>query len=135
MKQLLFSGILLYASAVDARCQIVPNHVLILLFITGMIHAGMYSLQGLALAFLPLYTAALLSPSLGGGDVKFAALCGFVMGMPVLYALLIGLTIFLIGHPLYCRFRQKPIKGTSLPLVPFLAFGCLIISISQRSFL
>lgn len=126
MKLLLFSGILLYASAVDLRSRIVPNHVLILLFITGMIHADLYSLQGSALAFVPMFTAALFFDSLGGGDIKFAALCGFVMGLPVLYALLIGLTAFMVGHPLYCRFRQKPIKGTSLPLVPFLTFGCLI---------
>jgi Flp pilus assembly protein protease CpaA len=129
LKTAVFAAVLLYASAVDIRTRTVPWHVLGLLFGCGLIGAGTYSLAGAALAFLPLFITALLSPGLGGGDVKLGALCGFVMGPPVLFGLVGGMAGFLMFLPLYCRARQLPMKGTSLPLVPFIAAGCLVVQV------
>lgn len=85
------------------------------------------SLAGCASGFLILLAAAMLSKGgtgLGGGDIKLAAVTGFIYGPRrmletlMLAALLAAAAALLIG----CRHRDKAL---SLPFVPFIAAGSL----------
>ena len=91
------------------------------------------SLAGCASGFLILLAAALLSKGgngLGGGDIKLAAVMGFIYGpyrmleILMLAALLSAAASLAVG----CRRRDKPL---SLPFVPFMAVGSLATLIAS----
>ncbi len=124
LKWSLFFGVMIYASAVDIRRRIVPTHVHILLFLIGLLGFRMDSLIGLVLGFLPLAVVALCQGNLGGGDVKIAAMYGFVMGASILPSLLIGTLSCLILTPILRRVKKAK---EGIPLVPYLSFGCAAI--------
>ena len=88
------------------------------------------SLAGCAAGFLILLTAALISKGgagVGGGDIKLAAVTGFIYGpYRMLETLMIAAllsacaTLFIL-----CRHKGKA-SPLSLPFVPFIAAGSLI---------
>lgn len=122
MTELLFVGTMVYASYRDIKVRLVETPVYIALGAIGLMQLNMQSITGLLLAFLPLLLVGLCT-DLGGGDIKFAAMCGFVLGgTTVLPALLIGLLAACILVPTY-RAITKAEQGASFPLVPFLSFG------------
>lgn len=91
------------------------------------------SLAGCASGFLLLLAAAMLSKNgtgLGGGDIKLAAIIGFIYGpyrileILMLAALLCGCSALVIG----CRRRDKTL---SIPFVPFIAAGSLATLIAS----
>ena len=91
------------------------------------------SLAGCAAGFLILLTAALISKGgagVGGGDIKLAAVTGFIYGpyrmleTLMIAALLSACAALIIS----CRRRQKKL---SIPFVPFIAAGSLITLIAS----
>ena len=91
------------------------------------------SLAGCASGFLILLAAAMLSKGgtgLGGGDIKLAAVTGFIYGpyrmleTLMLAALLAAAAALMIG----CRRRDKTL---SIPFVPFIAAGSLATLIAS----
>ena len=124
-----FAAVLIIASGVDIRSRTVPKAVLLALLAVGLIGVSLTALAWAALIFVLMFGTALACPDLGGGDVKFGTMCAFVLGdSKILFALLMGLMICMIWAALYCFIRHKPLRGTSMPLVPFLSFGCLLIN-------
>ncbi len=90
------------------------------------------SLSGFAAAFLILLATALASKNgtgIGGGDIKLAALLGWVYGairiIPVL--LLSAGLASIVSLIIRRKARDSPL---SLPFVPFLAVGCLTVTIT-----
>lgn len=87
------------------------------------------SLAGAATGFFILLTAALLSENgtgIGGGDIKLAALMGFVYGPYQMMAILViasGLALI----PSLAIKKKNQSTTIALPFVPFLAFGTLVI--------
>ena len=91
------------------------------------------SLAGCAAGFLILLTAALISKGgagVGGGDIKLAAVTGFIYGPyrmleTLMIAALLAAAAALI---IFCRRRKKKL---SIPFVPFIAAGSLITLIAS----
>lgn len=91
------------------------------------------SLAGCASGFLILLTAALISKGgagVGGGDIKLAAVTGFIYGPyrmleTLMIAALLAAAAALI---IFCRRRKKKL---SIPFVPFIAAGSLITLIAS----
>lgn len=128
IRRLLFAAVLIYASVTDIRTRTVPVHVLLFLFVIGLIGISLSSFTWALIVFVLLFSTAMVFPDFGGGDVKFGAMCAFVMGnSKVLSALLLGLLASIPAITFYCSVKHKPIKGTSFPLVPFISLGCLIM--------
>ena len=121
----LFAAVLAYASVIDIRTRTVPNRIHALLLLTGLLTVSLSSVLW-ALTLFSVFFIVALATDIGGGDVKLAGMCGFVLGKAAVPSLLAGLTAFVVFTVMYCIIRRKPIKGTSLPLVPFIAFGCLL---------
>lgn len=92
-----------------------------------------FSLTGAATGFFILLTAALISKKgvgIGGGDIKLAALMGFIYGpYRILAILLIASLLALI--PAHTAQKKHPGTSMTLPFVPFLAIGTLIIMITN----
>lgn len=94
------------------------------------------SLTGAATGFLILLAAALTSRDgmgIGGGDIKLAAVLGFIYGPSRMAAILLtasglaAITALIMNHK--DRRAGNP-RGLSLPFVPFLAAGSLAVTLT-----
>ena len=124
---------------IDLKHRLVLNVLIVPAMVgTLLLHAlppsreTLTTLLGGAIGFAPFLLVALLRPgSIGGGDVKLAALVGLAVGFPqVLFALALGILaggcaalFLLLTH------RLGP-KGT-IPYAPFLCLGAVFSLLSS----
>ncbi|WP_245570771.1 prepilin peptidase [Carboxydothermus ferrireducens] len=127
---LVFVAYLTALSITDIEEMLLPNTIVLRFFAFGLIYAAVKgnlfpALWGSLLAGLPFLIVYLVKPSsLGGGDVKLAAVLGFWLGIEAVQAVFMGLTFFIF----YALIRGI-IRGsfkTVLPLGQFLALGAVI---------
>lgn len=133
-------------AAYDCRYRRVPDRALLFFVpaaaLSPLLHACpfwnppmlalyfLYSLTGSAMGFLILLAAGLTSPTgqgIGGGDIKLAAVMGFIYGPNGMIRLLLiaaGLAA------LWSLIISRKLQGQpfSLPFVPFLAAGSLAVT-------
>jgi len=125
-----FAGLLVLVSVMDLRHGRIPDNVVILGLILGLIAAG---LQGTLLSavttgagtFLGFMALALVYPSgIGGGDVKLAGVIGLILGWPaILWALGIALVIAgITGVAISMSHNPK----RTVAFGPFLAGGAVV---------
>jgi leader peptidase (prepilin peptidase)/N-methyltransferase len=129
-----FCCVLVVLSAIDLERRVLPNRIVVpstILVLAARIalepgRAWEWVIAGAA-AFAFFYLIAFLYPGgLGLGDVKFAALLGVGLGVAVVPAFVIGMTlaaVYSIG--LLLRDGRKAAK-TTIAYGPFLASGALI---------
>jgi prepilin signal peptidase PulO-like enzyme (type II secretory pathway) len=90
------------------------------------------SLSGAAAGFVVLLAAALVSKGgsgVGGGDIKLAAVLGLVYGPAGIIAVL--LIASLLAMPAgFIRRKQTGGQILRLPFVPFMAAGCLAVTMT-----
>lgn len=125
-----FVALLLAASIIDCRKRVIPNTVCILIAAAGLISFSPARLLG-PLSALPLLIAAMSKEGgMGGGDIKFTAAAGLVLGFwSGLWGLTLGLALAILFHgarlltPRFREKRTKPVRRAALPLAPFLSTG------------
>lgn len=122
LRCILLCWVLIVAGAVDLVTYEIPDCLHILIAMAGLIHfQPLPALLGFLLVPLPFLIAALKTQKIGGGDVKLMAASGFALGVTGgIWMMIWGLTAALLWNHAYRR-GQK-----SLPLAPFLAFGCFM---------
>lgn len=129
----LFSCLLLAASVWDIRKRIIPDTICLAIAVVGLLTFHPAKLLGMLLG-LPFLIAALAKEGgMGGGDVKYVAACGFVLGFYTgSVGLVIGLLAALMWH-IIARIVHKreqgaveTVKTPSLPLAPFLSIGFIM---------
>lgn len=126
VKFILFTTVMIYAGIIDYKTHLVPKHVYLLLLIIGAINVDVSSLVGMIIAFIPLFIVGLASGGLGGGDIKVAALCGFILkGIYSLIGIGLGLTFGLVLTICYRRIKKKSFKA-GVALVPYFAMGTIL---------
>ena len=92
----------------------------------------LYSLTGSAAGFVILLAAAMLSKEgigIGGGDIKLAAVMGFLYGPSRMLAILLTASGLAACASLAMRHGRKE-EMLSLPFVPFLMIGSLAVTIT-----
>ncbi|AGA68835.1 type IV leader peptidase [Desulfitobacterium dichloroeliminans LMG P-21439] len=123
----LFTALLVAASVSDIRKQLIPDCVCIGIALTGLLTLTPEKLLGLVTAVL-LFGIALRLGGLDGGDIKYTAAVGLVLGLHKSMAgIILGFTAMLIFHAIYTLI-QKARGGDirkSYPLAPFFSLGCL----------
>lgn len=125
IKLICFLVVIGYASVLDIMTRIIPLRVYVLLLLTGLIQVDISSVSGLILTAIPLLITAAIRKDFGGGDVKFGALCGWILkGTNGLVGLALGSFLCIIAVPIIRRFVQ----WDKIPLVPFLSAGCASIA-------
>ncbi|WP_312652657.1 A24 family peptidase [Aminipila sp.] len=132
LQGVLFFSLLLAASYTDIKRREIPDTVCVLLVLTGFLEFTYPNLLGIFIALPFLIAAMFKEKSIGGGDIKLTATVGFVLGFwKGIYGLIIGLTLLIL---FYITLRISSIiikkqvsKNLSMPLVPFLGIGFLII--------
>ena len=90
----------------------------------------LYYLAGAAAGFLILLSAALFTKSgagIGGGDIKLAAVLGFIYGIAGITAILLTASSLAAVTALLIQ-KKHPPRQLSLPFVPFLAVRCLAVN-------
>lgn len=130
VKLSLFVAVMIYASVVDYKKQIVYNRTYIMLFLIGIINVDMSSFVGMAIVFIPLFVSGLIFGGIGGGDIKIAAMCGFVLKTEAaLVGIGVGLLLGAIIPILYRMVKKRHELNSAVPLVPFLTAGTIIINL------
>lgn len=134
---MLFCCLLLAVSLWDLYKRIVPNTLSLLILGVGLLDFTPDKLFGILLG-LPLLVGALLADywgkgSIGGGDIKLTAACGFVLNIPVgTTGLCLGLIAFCLGYCVlivfykYKHLSPPPAELTAMPMAPFLSLGFIV---------
>lgn len=122
-----FVALLAAAAIWDAKKQIIPDMICLGIALIGLLDFTPEKLFGLLTAAVFLFLALFLG-GLSGGDIKFSAAVGLVLGFyksmtGMILGLILMLTFHMI-HTLICKRHRKDIKK-SYPLAPFLTIGCL----------
>lgn len=96
----------------------------------GIFPSVLNALSGAGAGFGILLLAALLSKGgagVGGGDIKLAAAMGFAYGPHrILFILLLASVLCLPAAGYFGRAKKE--QPVSLPFVPFMAAGCLVLT-------
>lgn len=112
----------------DIRKRIIPDTLCLSIALISLLSFKPENLFGLFVGVI-LLIAALLWGGVGGGDVKFMAANGLVLGFyKGMTALMLGLTMLLAFHSLIFII-QKLRRGNvpkSYPLAPYLSIGCFV---------
>ncbi len=142
------AGVFLFSFAlvvalIDLEHYLIPNSLVILLFLCGLIfHFILQDLSltkrllGMTVGFgLPFLLALFSRGGMGGGDIKLCTAMGFWLGFPAVFqALFIGALMgSVIGISLIIMKIKK--RKDPIPFGPFLVLGFLIIFFFQEPLL
>ncbi len=125
---------LLLIAAIDLKHRIIPNVLLgpaaiIVLLFHAVPPRGqtLGALLGGVVGLAPFLLVALLRPgSLGGGDIKLAALIGLCAGFPlVLWPVSLGIIVGGVTSIALIITRRGE-RGSQLPYAPFLCLGAIV---------
>lgn len=127
----LFALLLVLAAVWDIRKREIPDAISLLIMITGLLAIDTWdALSGLVMTGLPYFLAAILIHrddgfSIGGGDIKLMASCGFVLGAPLgAMQSIISLVLAMIaGLCIRLSSESKKLNSIALPLAPFFCVG------------
>lgn len=122
LRSILLCEVLILAGACDAATYEIPDFLHLLIAMAGLIgFQTLPALLGFVLVPLPFLIAAVKTDKIGGGDVKLMAASGFALGVTGgVWMMILGLSMGLLWNAAFRR--EKP----SIPLAPFLAFGCFM---------
>lgn len=112
----------------DIRKRIIPDTLCLSIALISLFSFKPENLFGLFVGVI-LLIAALLWGGVGGGDVKFMAANGLVLGFyKGMTALILGFILLLIFHAFI--FIIQKMRGMtvpkSYPLAPYLSIGCFV---------
>ncbi|MCQ5128915.1 A24 family peptidase [Butyricicoccus faecihominis] len=126
LRSILLCQVLIMAGACDAATYEIPDFLHLLIAMAGLMgFQTLPALLGFLLVPLPFLIAAVKTDKIGGGDVKLMAASGFALGVTGgVWMMVWGLFMGLLWNAAFRR--EKP----SIPLAPFLAFGCFMVLLS-----
>lgn len=122
-KGFFFSESLLLVAFIDGLTHEIPNGLLVPVMAAGLIDFQlMESMEGFfAVSLVFLLVSVLTGGGIGGGDVKFMAAAGFVLGpFGAVGGALIGLFLFCL-----C-FRRNCCEKKRYAMAPWLSAGCIL---------
>lgn len=124
MQAVLFVFLLLIASVCDLRKREIPDWVNGAIAVASLLCFQPVNLWGVIPSLF--FLAGAMKGGIGGGDVKLAAACGLVLGLPAALAgTILGLSLLLLFHwaasAISICYKKK--AAAVYPLAPFLALG------------
>lgn len=128
------AAVLVALAAIDIEHRVLPNRivlpaiVVILALQIGFFpdRALEWPLAGLAAAAFLALPLIIRRDAMGMGDIKLALLLGVATGWSVFGAIVIG-CLAIVPIAIWMLFRDRSIRGATLPFGPFLAFGTLVV--------
>lgn len=128
VKGFFYALILIYASYKDTKEKIIPDKVHLMIIVISLIKINLIvAIIGFIIVPLPFFITTLLKgDGIGGGDIKFMAASGFLLGVKGGFiASIIGLTLAVVTNVIYYKIKNKD-KNISFPLAPYLSIGCFL---------
>lgn len=125
--------ILIYSSYEDYRTKTILDKVHLGILILGMFQSSLApGIAGFICVPIPfLMTVFMKGGGIGGGDVKFMAANGFMLGMKGGFiASVIGLILAIAVNSIIYKIKGKD-KNISFPLAPYLSVGCFLVYLIQ----
>lgn len=127
-------SILLSITAVDLNKKLIPNQLILLIFILGVCNLFLnienykLFLYGFLLASaFSLFIYILSKKKFGGGDVKLISSLGLLLGSyNVYFMLLIAFTLSVVVGLIMIAKKKATLK-TSMPFGPFIALSVLLL--------
>ena len=122
LRSILLCQILIMAGTCDAATYEIPDFLHLLIVMVGLVEfQTLPAFLGFVLVPLPFLIAAVKTDKIGGGDVKLMAASGFALGVTGgVWMMVWGLFMGLLWNAAFRR------ETPSIPLAPFLAFGCFM---------
>lgn len=132
IKVMLLSCILLITSFIDIRHQIIPNKLVLITLIIGIVLSfigdiSFYkALLGMMVGGGLMFILALIPNVLGGGDIKLMFALGAFLGpIKIVWAILLAFIFAAILSIILLIVKIKK-KNEFIPFGPFLALGTLV---------
>lgn len=131
-KTMAYLIVLIYASYQDQKTRKIPNLVHLLIIMIAFIDIKSLhmtsSLMGLFAVSIPLLLVSFMGKNgMGGGDIKFMAANGFLLGSSaVICAGALGFILTLLAVMVRRLFIGHRIN-TSIAMAPYLSIGCFFI--------
>lgn len=135
----LFMMLALNVSAVDILLRRIPNSILLgmmMLHIINIVvvsHQGVdivdnciRSIVGMVLAYIIFVIPAVCGLSVGGGDVKYGAVIGFMLGFAGYIEAMALMAASVLVYYAYLKITKTGNIKTAAPMAPFLSIGTLI---------
>ncbi|MDP4178443.1 MAG: A24 family peptidase [Bacillota bacterium] len=129
IKAVIFDCILIVVSFIDLIHNIIPNKLLLIAFILGIVLVFIWNitlldaLLGMLAGGIILFIMGLVPKSIGGGDIKLMFVLGLFLGLRrVMYSLMFSFILAAIISLILLVSRIKGLKE-HIPLGPFLAIG------------
>jgi Flp pilus assembly protein protease CpaA len=119
VKGCLFFLFLTGIAFLDFKTMTIPNLSLIPVAAVGLINFDWTSISGAFIVSVPMLLIAALFGHIGGGDIKFLAVTGFVLKPD--RALISALTGFLLFILVHCHQKHQ-----EFPYAPCLSVGCFL---------
>lgn len=135
----LFTMLALNVSAVDILLRRIPNSVLLGMIVlhianiavtsgkgVDVVESCMHSMVGMVLAYLVFVLPSICGLRVGGGDIKYGAVIGFMLGF---YGYIEAMAIMAASVLVYYAYLKITKTGnikTAAPMAPFLSIGAFI---------
>lgn len=134
MEGILIFSILASISAVDLLIRKIPNSMLLALLVlqsSFLIYNESWSefqpsLYALVIGFIVFFVPTFFGISIGGGDIKLAAVIAYCVGVQGFLIVMICMVATLLLYISYLFATKRGNLKTMSALGPFLSFGCLI---------
>ena len=135
VKGVLFAALLLTAAVWDMKKREIPDMIPLTLLPVGCIGISLFSLPaallGAVITALPYLIAAVAVKrggfSIGGGDIKLMAGCGFVLGIwgGILQSIT-ALTVAVLAGAVIAAIKKKKYREIQIPLAPCFCAGGIL---------
>lgn len=126
-KGLLFAPLLFLAAYIDGKSHEIPNWLHPLLLLVGLIQLQLQdSIVGFFLISIPFLIFAIITHGgIGGGDIKFIACCGFVLGaFGIFFAAVIAIIAMVLMIFASLIFYRQSRRRIYCAMAPYIAVGC-----------
>ncbi len=126
----------LLISYIDFRKYIIPDTLLVILlslllsYDILLMRSRIYmAFAAAVISFFMFFCIYRMYGGLGFGDVKFSAVLGYALGIPLLFVAFVLSSFLGIVYAAVC----KKAKKTKIPFAPFLSLGALMTLIINRT--
>lgn len=135
VKGVLFAALLFTAAVWDMKKREIPDIIPLALFAVGCVGISLSSLPaallGAVLTALPYLIAAVAVKrggfSIGGGDIKLMAGCGFVLGVwGGIVQSITALTVAVLAGAVIAAIKKKKYREVQIPLAPCFCAGGIL---------
>ncbi|MBQ7038991.1 MAG: prepilin peptidase [Clostridia bacterium] len=135
---LIITTFILFISAVfDMKNRKIPNVLIILLLLTGVLSIKLHGELSLKLLGLLFPSVLLLIPyhfnKTGAGDIKLFAATGLILGLYLNIIVFVISLVLALVYSILCMVFKKS-GPTSLPFAPFVSIAFLILILSTHFF-